>query len=279
MSHFANLGLKPASVTTEDAFDRWFTDLAGQLLNGIDVLVAGTPYRIAELEVYYHGPGHADPFAHRDPIQLENGRWYFHRHGRRYRGGSFKGLDLTFGDRIAYGGILLRSIVAPDGRAITGPCRTVEHLLTRIGAKDVATLDQQIAGRTVWDAAAPLAICVPAVPRSAPVYRSSRVGLSLKRAIPEAPRFVGKPYRFLTTPRVIAQGRLHLVLSLHQTGLPPAAIHELTGVPRHAIDRFLAHFEAGRAARSFDRYCGRRLTSAEVCALLGTWAATYSRSE
>jgi hypothetical protein len=30
----------------------------------------GEPHRLVEVEFYYHGEGHPDPFAHRDPLTL-----------------------------------------------------------------------------------------------------------------------------------------------------------------------------------------------------------------
>jgi len=39
-----------------------------------------------------------DPFTHKDPLQQTCGQWYFHKIGAQYKGGTYKGLDLTFGD-------------------------------------------------------------------------------------------------------------------------------------------------------------------------------------
>jgi hypothetical protein len=274
------LGGKPPWVAADADFGNWFADLAGRLLNACDLVVAGGRYRLAEVEMYYHGRPHPDPFAHRDPLQLENARWYFHRTGGRYRGGSFKGLDLTLGDGTAHFGILVRSIAGPDGpRLIDGPSRVVDHLLARTGAKDVAALDAMIAGRGVWDAASPLAVVEAEGPRDAAVFRCPRVGLSLKRAqgVPDAPKFVGRPYRFLTEPRAITKGKVHLALALHRSGETAEAIHATTGVPRKAVGRYVAGFEAGKQAADFAGYTGKELGTGDLCKLLGTWAAKYGR--
>jgi hypothetical protein len=183
VSDLTSLHARPGPVAAEADFAPWFGHIAGRLLNSTDFLVSGKPYRFAELEAYYHGPAHPDPFGHRDPLQREPGRWYFHRTGGRYRGGTFKGLDLTLGDGSAYLGVLIRSIVAPDGTFITGPCRTVDHLLADTGTKSVAALDGQINARPVWDTSSPLAVRDSPIAREAVVYTSARVGLSLKRAV------------------------------------------------------------------------------------------------
>lgn len=39
---------------------------------------------------------HFDSFTHADEQQKKNGQWYFHKMGKGYKGGSYKGLDITF---------------------------------------------------------------------------------------------------------------------------------------------------------------------------------------
>lgn len=277
MPPLAELNRKPAHVTAEDDFDPWIASVVGFLLNGAELVAGGAVYRFAELEAYYDGPGHYDLFAHSDPVQLENGRWYFHRTRGEYRGGSFKGLDLAFGDGTAHVGVLIRTIVSADGTLIDGPSLTVDHLLEKTKASGVATLDAMIAGRKVWDATTPLFVRECPTPRTATVYRSSRVGLSLKKAKgkPDAPRFVGKPYRFLTEPREISKGKVHLVLALHRAGEKPETISQVTGAPKKTVERYIADFTAGKAAANFDGYIGKDLSTPDLCKMLGTWAAKY----
>jgi hypothetical protein len=144
---------RPPDFADGPAADRWFATIAEALLNLASLRVNGVPHRLSEVEAYYHGPGHEDPFAHRDPVQLNLGRWYFHRTRGTYRGGSFKGLDVAFGGPVrdvgkAYGGILLRGLEAPDGTIIDGPSLLVDHLLRTTGFASVAELDAAIGERT-----------------------------------------------------------------------------------------------------------------------------------
>ena len=106
-----------ATETLEDdrAYTPWFDAVARRLLCGCRVMVGGEPHRFTEIEFYYHGGTHLDPFTHRDPIQKSTGLWYFHRTNGVYRGGSFKGVDLTFGGPGAFGGVLIRGIEAEGG--------------------------------------------------------------------------------------------------------------------------------------------------------------------
>jgi 3-methyladenine DNA glycosylase Mpg len=269
--------LRKPDTPGEDAIDRWFRRIAGRLLNGARLVVAGQAFRFVEVEFYYHAGGHPDPFTHRDPLQKTCGRWYFHRTRGVYRGGSFKGFDLTFGDESAFGGVLVRGLEAPDGTLIDGPCLCVDRLLVRTKKGDVASLDAAIAGRPSWDPESPLFLRWQDGGEEREVYRSARVGLSLKRGVASAepPRFLLRPYRFLNEPRRTAKGKLLLVLALHARGRSAEDIRALTGCPAGTIRRYIADFEAGRAQASFDAYRGRDLGPADLCRLHGTWHAIH----
>jgi hypothetical protein len=262
----------PRSFTAAD-----FPAIAETLLNRVILLVGGDAYRIAEVEGYLYSVDHADPFTHRNPIQHEFGPWYFHRQGESYRGGTFKGLDLSLGDGHSTLGFLIRSIVAPDDTLIGGPCLVVHHLLSRTGMASVKALDEAIAGRPAWDAASPLAMRESRCQRSAPVFRTARVGLSLKRSAlkVDGPRFIGLPYRFLTEPRRIAKGKAQLIAALHSEGRSEAAIAALTGTPRSAIARYLAAFERGKTANDFAEYYEMEWSAEQVCCLLGAWVSRF----
>ena len=113
------------------------------------------------------------------------------------------------------------------------------------------------------------------------MYSCSRVGLSLKKSKgkPDAPKFVARPYRFLTEPVQISKGRPHLILALHRAGHTPEAIHDLTGVAKKTIDRYIADFTAGKAVENFDTYICKDLSTADLCKLLGTWHAKYGEAK
>src|SRR5262245_54518774 len=129
MSDWHQLLRKPDALRGSDELGPWFTAVAARLLNGAALLAGGVRHRFTEIEFYYHGDGHLDPFAHRDPVQLHVGRWYFHRTAGVYRSGSFKGLDLSFGDGTAFGGVLIRGLATEDDVLVDGPSLCVDHLL------------------------------------------------------------------------------------------------------------------------------------------------------
>jgi hypothetical protein len=268
---------KPAPLAAGDNLDEWFGRIAERLLNGCTWVIGREPHRFMEIEFYYHGDGHPDTFAHCDPLQLECGRWYFHRSGGVYRSGSFKGIDLTFGDGTAHGGVLIRGIEAPDGTLIDGPSLTVDMLLDKTGATGVAQLDTAVGKRAAWEAGKPLLLQEEAGLPARNFLRTARVGLSLKKwkKAPEPPCYIMRPYRYLADPRRTAKGKVHMVLALHAGGVPPDKIHKQTGCPKAAVGRYIADFEAGRQQPDFGPYYGKDLSPKDLCQLHGTWYANF----
>jgi hypothetical protein len=270
MFDLQNYFRRPPDLSIPD----WLSSLARRLLNAARLVVAGEPYRLVEVETYYHSGDHPDPFSHRDPIQLESGRWYFHRTGGVYRSGSFKGLDVTFGDGAAYGGILFRGFETPEARLVDGPSLLVNHLLVKTGNRTVASLDQSLAKRAAWDDGGVIRLA-PIDDEARPVFTSARVGLSFKRVrpTPENVRFLLRPYRFLTEPRRIAKGKVLLVLALHRAGHPEADIKRLTGCPITAIRRHVMAFREGATTTDAAAFAGKDLGSRELGLLHGLGAS------
>lgn len=279
MAGWEPLFQRPEDRTHERSVGDWFDRIASRLLNGCRLVVAGQMHRLVEIELYYHGEGHLDVFTHCDPWQQQCGRWYFHRSGGGYRGGSFKGLDVTFGDGAAFGGILLRGLETPEGRLVDGPSLLVDHLLSATAAKDVAALDAKLAGQPAWAADSPLRLEELAAAEQRPVYRSGRVGLSLKksRGGDGMFRFILQPYRYLTEPRRTAKGKALLVLALHAQGIDADTISRLTGCPRHSVKRYPADYAAGQAEPDFAGYVGVDLKPRDLCRLIGAWHAVHGQ--
>ena len=85
----------------EGKIEEDFRRIANDLLNKWVLKVEDAIYRITEIEFYYrNAESHNDTYIHGHDLQKQKGKWYFH--------GS--GIDLTFGDSEAYGGILIRAI-------------------------------------------------------------------------------------------------------------------------------------------------------------------------
>jgi len=81
----------------EESFKR----IANELMNDWILKIEKSSYRIAEIEFYLKNEDkHNDPYVHGHKLQKEKGRWYIHA----------SGMDLTFGDKDSFGGILIRAI-------------------------------------------------------------------------------------------------------------------------------------------------------------------------
>jgi hypothetical protein len=203
--------LAPTDELPEAAHLAVFHRMAERVLHGVTVLVAGAPHRFTELEFYCNSPAHPDTFTHGDVMQEELARWYFHRSGGEYKGGTYKGLDIA---------------VRPPRRARGDPdprrpsrWRTALHRrpvhVRRSPARphrppSIAAL---VAGfdRSA-DAApgSPLHITVDDVRRTADIHESPRIGLTLKRGgLAERARFLARPYRLPQRAREHQEGSRH----------------------------------------------------------------------
>lgn len=258
----------------------WFESMARQLLFGCELSAGGGRFRPVEIEFYYHSQQHPDPFSHQQSIQRTHGLWYFHRVGSTYRGGTFKGLDLTFGGVDAFGGILLRSLESEDGSLIEGPCLVVEHLLNRTQSNSVAELDRVIAERPIWDTTSPLHLQWTSPVRLAEWIKTARVGLSLRgRTASEVTLgYLLAAYRYLSRPRELRKGKLHMNLALHARGVNTREILACTKCSRVALARQIKEFEAGRSEMCLDAYSNRPLDAVALARLYGVWYGRLSPS-
>jgi len=289
----AQLRVPFEKLTNESQFSEWFAQTAEFLMNQCLVYVNKQPHRLAELEFYVFCDTHRDPFPHMNADQLQPASWYFHKHGNSYRGGTYKGLDVTCGGGKSglFGGILIRSLESLVGGATTatlvnGPCKCVDHILQLCGASSIATFVEQSLKTDLSCAAAhsPLRIVADdGILRSRVIHRSIRVGLQPTKAgvDPEVQlRMLFQPYRFLIADKRIAKGRPHLVGELLRTGRPRADIAALSFCTPSKIGELIAAFEAGKAGAAASladvarRYAGRKLESdAEILTALAQFTA------
>ena len=83
--------------TTLKAFDA----IANKISRDINIKINQVHYRIVDFEFYVYSTSLPDPHTYKNDLQLQNGKFYLHS----------SGVDITFGDGINHGGILLRSII------------------------------------------------------------------------------------------------------------------------------------------------------------------------
>src|SRR4051812_22743169 len=114
-------------ITLPQNFDK----LPIVIVNGCHLMIKNEPHRIRELELYYHAANHLDEYVHKDHLQCTFGQVYFHRFNSGvYKGGTFRGMDFTFGRSNVYFSILIRSVQNINtGEVISGPCNVVKYIL------------------------------------------------------------------------------------------------------------------------------------------------------
>jgi hypothetical protein len=260
---------KPADLSDRTA-GAWFARIADVILNRTRWVIGGRPHRITECEFYLRDAAHYDPFTHGDPVQVHSGRWYFHKTAGAYRGGSFKGADVTFGDGKSQGGMLIRGVEVPEGTLIDGPSLLVDHVLRLCKSNSVAELDGRIGTRPAWDSSSPMYF-EETESYAKGILACARVGLSLRRAWPGTtmPSYLTRPYRFLTEPTRIAKGKPHMVMGLHRLGRTPEEIRDLTRAAARSIATYVVEYETGVRAGRFEDYFGKEIGPRELCRLHG----------
>jgi hypothetical protein len=193
-----------------------FYPTALELFEQRGILINDVEYEICEVEFYYYGPGHYDSYSHQHPQSKQYGYWTWHKAsnkvGAKYRGGTFKGVDIALGNGSAHYGILIRSIYCDQFGMITGPCNVVDHILSRYG---VSSIDEFV-GHTDLDITDNhrqfhlVERYDDNGQHRTNIFVGPRVGLNPTRQ----PEFFDKPYRFATRVELIKKDKRSLTLLL-----------------------------------------------------------------
>lgn len=199
-----------------------FLDLAQIILNHSKIRVKHnktgqiTHYRIYELEFYLNNKLFQDLYTHSDPEQKQFAHWYFHRitPGGKYKGGTFKGLDLTLGHSDGYFGVLIRSVkkeITIDGSSlvdngenkeitpvmqtekinIAGPCNVVNRLLLDTGFGTIQELVETSKTTNVFENEFLQLEFIKENTYKSEIYSGPRIGLGISY-----PDLQQLPYRF-----------------------------------------------------------------------------------
>lgn len=193
-----------------------FDNVANLFLNQTVIICGKSTFKPTEIEFYYNVKIEKDEkvdrecldcFVHCNEDQLEYGKWYFHKMGKKssskYKGGTYKGLDLTLGskEKNIYCGILIRSVMDIDTLGMTeGPCRCVNLFLQSAECKSINDLTHQGFILDVLQNESKFVI-KDATPKllekisASKMYKDTRIGLSKNNA--NKPEFNFK-HRYLT---------------------------------------------------------------------------------
>lgn len=179
----------------DDLDDRYFVIISNILLNQCYLRINNKKFRLVEIEFYLRSEHHNDEYTHESEDQLLMHTFYFHKFKNgTYRGGTFKGMDLTFGDAEAnaYFGILIRAIEnMTDDKVIEGPCNVVNKILDEYGCDSIVEFtDNDSMNIFKNDNNFLLVPCSELDVR--PLYSGPRIGLSAK-----FPEYQMRNYRFV----------------------------------------------------------------------------------
>ena len=193
----------------DDLDNSYFTSIANILLNECYLSVNGKKYRLMEIEFYLKCNGHTDPYTHGDPDQLLMNTFYFHKFKTNtYKGGTFKGMDLTFGnaDENAYFGILIRSIEdTATGLIIEGPCNVVNKILQEYGCDSIINFTKG-KNLNIFSNKKNFVIKLSNGLQQKEIYWGPRIGLSAK-----FPEFQKRHYRYVADKNKIKKQKTSLV--------------------------------------------------------------------
>ncbi|MDR3695160.1 hypothetical protein [Mucilaginibacter sp.] len=182
----------------ENPFDD-FKRIASSLMNDNVLLVGENYYRFTSLEFYYfEKDSHADVYSHQHENQMTSEQWYFH--------GS--GLDITFGSKDVYGGILIRGVKnLKENKFINGPILCVQELFKNLGAVNNSEKMSFYIQKLPWDRMGSLI-------EEQKVYYSRRVGLNPKIDQSEKARFYNGLYRFFINPKETQKDKSNIAVDL-----------------------------------------------------------------
>lgn len=240
MSNYFDLNSKVYKDMTsmQDKFELFAT----HLLNDCVMYVGTQKYLLEEVEFYYHTDSHKDSYVHQIQDQKTSQQWYFHKYKTGvYKSGTYKGMDLTFGNAKTYGGILIRAIQnVGSGEYVIGPCNVVNHILKQLSISDVQDL---VSGMKSSDAFSDKNLFYLKKEKGTnnTIFKGPRVGLSAKY-----PQYMFLNYRFLKSPNVTLKYKDTLVSVLHNSGMQPTEIQNLTGISKATITKAIGTYENGK---------------------------------
>jgi len=244
------LTIDPTTLTSREDFCGAFDNISKTLMNNFTMVINSLPHRIAEVEYYFCGDKHMDVFTHQDALQESSGKWYFHRTGKGYKGGSYKGLDITFGQK-GFGGILIRAILSIDNNEyIEGPCNVVNHILAQNKTSKTIPEIIEFVEQDDFDLSVTkkgnLYLQKDDSLEQLGVVAGPRVGLTLKKTDGERSYFLMKNYRFMSHPLKVRKGRVNLVLGLYAAGKNAKEIQTITGCAAATIKKYVELFDLGK---------------------------------
>lgn len=250
LKQFEEFNIESNFYTKCKSIEDKFKLFATSLLSNFTIKVNNDLISIEEIEFYYNSKDHKDHYTHKNKDQLTNSMWYFHQyHNGTYKSGTYKGLDMTFGNnKDSYGGILIRSINnTTTNEFITGPCNVVNYILKKLNCESIEILVEKMKDKNIFNNKNPFYVeknnqqnNIEQNNKEVKIFMGPRVGLSLKY-----PEYLIKEYRYLKQPNLIPKYRTTIISSLHNKGLTKDEIEQTTKLSKTSIKKAIEEFEEG----------------------------------
>jgi hypothetical protein len=266
-----------------------FNYYANQILNKQVLMINNHPHRIIEIEFYITCQEHPDPFTHKEVDQATPDKWYFHKKGGTYKGGTFKGLDITFRptevkygeENPVYGGILIRSVMGLiDGIIIEGPCRVVDRILALSSCPHILEFTKRNHNKhlDIDDETSQLYLKPKTNEyRSIPHYSNPRVGLTLKNPndISKRMEYIMKNYRYMIYPNVLKKYRKLIAAKLYNEDVSCYDIMKCMKMTQKQVDAIINIYDSGKDSE-FKNYVNKNMSADELVNLMGLCNESYS---
>lgn len=248
------------------------------LLNNCGLKIMDKIYRFVEIELYIYNKDHKDIFNHCHPIQQKMLHWYFHQMSEKehsYKGGNYKGLDLTCGTKNNFCGILIRTIQNDKTKEITeGPCKIVDLILKITKASSVKELVCDKMENDVQVINNEYLTIVENKFKKEKIFKSPRIGLTLKKKdnLKLRKEFVAKSLRFLIFPDQIKKGKTMTILTCVIDGMENKDIIKYFDITDKRLNTLLENFKTlmdkiADGDITFDEYYGKDLKDIDCIAL------------
>jgi hypothetical protein len=266
------------STFLQNSTSKDFDILAKSVLSS-KIIVCGHQYSFAEIEIYFWDKEHQDPFIHKDEHQKTSGKWYFHRaNGKSYKDGTFKGMDLTFGHKDSYGGILVRSIVDDSTQELVeGSCNVIKKIMTHFPGiskmnefVDIVKQNKKCNNVpiTAFKSSPDDFMFIKESSEVVNFIKCPRVGLTLKHKGEDRNRFVMKQYRYInsTIAHKLKKFKAGIILSLIVLGTKIEDMKKFCN--KKNIEKYVAAFNIGKSM-NFSHFEGKNMNVENLCFLFG----------
>jgi hypothetical protein len=272
-----------SQLYTNKPINEKITMMSDILLNNTILSINKQNYRLVELEYYIKSTDHPDPFVHCDPHQQIKHKWYFHRlSGKGYKGGTYKGLDITIGytNKLIFGGILIRSIQNIETKEIIeGPCKIVNKILETCNKNSIEEfIENKPIPLSVEDPMLNLIIDTTNVLNKMGVFYGPRVGLTLKKSRDDIYKYIMKNYRATTYPEHIKVFKTGIIIKLYNDGLSCEQIKQSVGGTIKNISKYIEFSKQGQTM-DFKDFVNVNLNVEKLCNLQGLWFKTNNNQQ